>query len=411
VFLGEGKSPADKERLKVLREAEKQYLASLKEREKRVHQAEKEYSKRISKAEGELQRVKNPPPLGKYGSVTAREDRIETPSGTMSLFEGPVRADVQATGNVVVQKDKKTDTRELYLKITGPGLTHLEKCNPDDGEKVRQLAVKIENASRSAEKQRALREEGIARAERDLKESREDRSGIATAERELAELRSQKPAMDARRAEAGLPPLAEEYYTPGRRRKRRLLIAAAAVLLVIALIGAIAALGGGDESSQPGEPPVVNEEAPAEEPPAEPEDTGRMSEGEFGLFEQYHQEVVDESLQWSDEYATCATIGQTGDLAGFRDCIEEAWDGFEDAALLAYSNAEDTLNDVGRECLESLRAYRLTVRRLYSQNAAAYETAKALNFDLIPAAFRPLPKVARRFSSVSTDTLAACSPS
>jgi hypothetical protein len=144
-------------------------------------------------------------------------------------------------------------------------------------------------------------------------------------------------------------------------------------------------------------------------------DTGRMSEGEFETFDRYDQEFIGELQDWSIGYATCATIAQTGDLAGFRDCIQEKWKGVEDAGLLAYGNATDTFDDVGKECLSTLRRYRKQVDTVYSRNKAAYDAADALYFEghrgSVPREFRSLPKFAKRYANASVATRDACRPS
>jgi hypothetical protein len=96
------------------------------------------------------------------------------------------------------------------------------------------------------------------------------------------------------------------------------------VLAVLVLIVMAAISGCAEEGSTSDQ----SEDTTTSAQGAEPEDTGRMSEGEFESFRSEAQRVVEETLQWSNGYETCATIGQTGDFAGFRDCIDEAWDGF-----------------------------------------------------------------------------------
>jgi hypothetical protein len=135
-----------------------------------------------------------------------------------------------------------------------------------------------------------------------------------------------------------------------------------------------------------------------------------MSDGEYALFRRYHAELLDEALQWSQGYATCARSGETGDLAGFRDCITEAWDGFEDAALLASSNAKDTFADVGKQCLRRLRAYDKAVTNLYATNATAYEIANRLEIELLSEAFKKVPPSAVRYRTASRRSLSACEP-
>ena len=111
------------------------------------------------------------------------------------------------------------------------------------------------------------------------------------------------------------------------------------------------------------------------------------------------------------EYSACARIGQTGDLAGFRDCIRDAWDGFEGAAGAASTNAEDAFDDVDEQCLTALRRYRSAVNRMYAVNATANEVAQSLQLELFEEAFKPIPRTARRYANASTRARDACRPS
>ncbi len=139
-------------------------------------------------------------------------------------------------------------------------------------------------------------------------------------------------------------------------------------------------------------------------------DTGRMSEGEYDLFRTYGEEAADEALQWSEEAQACAVIGQSGDLAGYRDCIKEAWEGTESAMVGAWSNAGDLLDDTAKACRRSLRRYRAALDNWYSKNLTAYKKARALDFDAMAAAFERLPAAAKRYVQASTKALARCEP-
>jgi hypothetical protein len=139
-------------------------------------------------------------------------------------------------------------------------------------------------------------------------------------------------------------------------------------------------------------------------------DTGRMSESEYNLFDTYHQDVVDESLQWTQGYQPCAVIGQSGDLAGFRDCVEEAWDGTEGALLLAYGYADETLADTAKKCRKALRKYRNVLDTYYQASVAAHDAANALDFDAMPVAFNKLPAAATKYVKASTNALTKCEP-
>jgi hypothetical protein len=133
-----------------------------------------------------------------------------------------------------------------------------------------------------------------------------------------------------------------------------------------------------------------------------------MSDGEFQLFSDYDLDFAGELEDWSRGYAACARIGQSGDLGGFRDCIQEEWKGVEDDGLLAYGNAKDTLDDTAKECQQTLRNYMKRVDEVYSRNLNAYEAAKSLDPASITGAFKGLARYAKRYASATTRD--ACSP-
>ena len=65
-----------------------------------------------------------------------------------------------------------------------------------------------------------------------------------------------------------------------------------------------------------------------------------------------------------------------GDLAAFRDCLEESWSGVKEDALTAYGNAQDTFDDVDKKCLSALKNLRQQLRTTFVHNEAAYEIAR-----------------------------------
>jgi hypothetical protein len=187
---------------------------------------------------------------------------------------------------------------------------------------------------------------------------------------------------------------------PTRRPYRTGLIT---IVLVLILVLSVLPACGGEQSVDGGDDDGA--------PEAESEDTGRMSDGEYGLFQTMNDEVIKESQQWNEELQACAQIGLAGDFAGFRDCIQEGYEGFEDAVGAALFNAEDTFDDVGKQCLETLTRYRNRLDDFGAANQRAYRVANALDFDGIRREFKRLPKATRQFSRVAIATLSSCEPS
>jgi hypothetical protein len=162
-----------------------------------------------------------------------------------------VTTNVSTSGNVVVKKDKKIDTRKLFLEIRATDLVHVESANPDHEEQVRKLAATIEGSARSAAEAKKRREQSIEDAEKALADTRLDKSAIVAAEAELASVKAGKSELDRARAEAGLEALPEQFFTPARRRKRILIWSAVGLIALIAIISAAASLGGGANPRRP----------------------------------------------------------------------------------------------------------------------------------------------------------------
>lgn len=115
-------------------------------------------------------------------------------------------------------------------------------------------------------------------------------------------------------------------------------------------------------------------------------------------------------MQFSEEIQACAVIGQTGDLVGFRDCVETAYSGFEEDALSARAIADDTLDDVGKQCQAALRSYSTVLADYFGVVKTAYAVARQLEFDLLTPAYEALPAASRRYAKFSGNAIAACQP-
>lgn len=224
-------SPQERE----LHEAQKEYELRVKEAEKSRKQIVTAAGKEVSKAEAELSEAKRmgSRPCGSYKSVRLFEDRVVTPHGTFSFHDGMVQAVADTTGNLAVSqratvtrlatggciagplgaimagvaapKKKEHDTRELYLLIESDAGGSVVECKPDDGAKVRQLAVSISNASKrwsgiQQEAEQAVdaatqaldqaetnRKLAVARAEATLEATKQDRQRLEAAMRAVAQ--------------------------------------------------------------------------------------------------------------------------------------------------------------------------------------------------------------------------------
>lgn len=194
---------------------------------------------------------------------------------------------------------------------------------------------------------------------------------------------------------------------------KKILIGAIAFFVLVGIIGSLG--GGSDDEASERETTASTTSAARTEPAAttvepEPVDTGRMSESEFAEFSRAHAELVDESSQFADVVQRCSVIGQTGDLAGFSECMEEAYAGFDEDASYARYIANETLADVDKQCLAALRSYRTVVADYTAVVTTAYKIGRQLNLELFGPAFEALPPAAQRYAKFSGNALAACEP-
>jgi hypothetical protein len=214
--------------------------------------------------------------------------------------------------------------------------------------------------------------------------------------------------------EGGFVALVTRYWQ--RRSKRgKIVTVVVAAVVGLALLGAALAPTDDEAASTTTTTttPETNAKTAAEEAPAESEssDTGRMSDTEFEQFSAAQSEVVDESLQFSEEVQRCAVIGLAGQIAEYSTCMDDAHSGFREDAEYAYFIADDTLGDVAKQCRVVLRNYMAALDNLTTRVDAVHEAGSLLRFDDLTAASQALPSSARRYSRVAINALAACSPS
>ncbi len=113
------------------------------------------------------------------------------------FFEsGPVVASVQRAGG-------------LYLEVEGVGFASLVQCRPEDEAKVREFALKINNASDSIHAMLEARERAVAQARRKLETTRSDRASIDAATAKLEAAKGDTGRVDAARSR-----VAEALPTP-----------------------------------------------------------------------------------------------------------------------------------------------------------------------------------------------------
>lgn len=201
---------------------------------------------------------------------------------------------------------------------------------------------------------------------------------------------------------------------------KKILIGLGALILVVMVIGAFSNTSDDQSSTSTTEaassdaaPAATTEKAaaaPKPKPKPKPVDTGRMSESEFTQFQRANQEVIDESLQFSDEIQACSVIGQTGDFVGFRSCVDDAYSGFDEDVSFAAFVADDAIDDTDKQCQAALRSYATVTRAYQATVALVYDVSNRLDFDAFEGAYGALIPATQKYSKFSTNALAACEP-
>jgi hypothetical protein len=103
-------------------------------------------------------------------------------------------------------------------------------------------------------------------------------------------------------------------------------------------------------------------------------------------------------------------IGQSGDFAGFRECNDGAYSGFEEDADAALFTATDLLDDAAKKCRAALNSYVKVLTDYSATVKTAYEVGNRLDFDAMTIAYNRLPVQSRRYAKFSLNALRACEP-
>lgn len=173
------------------------------------------------------------------------------------------------------------------------------------------------------------------------------------------------------------------------------------------------------ESSEPATtaaaPPPTTTQAtatPTKPPASKPAkvDTGRMSDTEYSSFIGAHRELVDESLEFSDGIQACSVIGQTGDLAGFRTCVQESYSGLDEDVDFAIYTANELIDDTAKQCQAALRSYSTVTRAYQATVALVFDVSNRLAFDEFGGAYGALGPASTKYGKFSTNAIAACEP-
>ncbi len=194
-----------------LYEAEKEYKKSVKQAERGLTWAETAHSMKVTVAEASVREAQGSVKkhLGSYWGkdgkkVELYENRIKVPhEGSRANWLGQVEhffesRPVEATVN---------NAGGLHLQVEGVGFASLIQCKPEDESKVREFALKINNASDSIHAMLEARERAVARARRELEATQNDRASIDAAKLKLEAVKGDTDRLDAARSKvAEVPP-------------------------------------------------------------------------------------------------------------------------------------------------------------------------------------------------------------
>jgi hypothetical protein len=198
--------------------------------------------------------------------------------------------------------------------------------------------------------------------------------------------------------------------TPQEKPSRGRKILLFTVLGLVALVVIMVALpSGGDEDDTP----IATEASEPESetsPPAEDADTGRMSDGEFGLFERQVSDIDTELNQYSEQLPKCAVLIQAQALADASTCISDAYDGLEGDMLGAYASVENLESDVAKGCLKALRLYKQRLDVFFGYMKTTNTAGANLQFEEFSVLANDSTRQARRYRQAKGWALDACAP-
>jgi hypothetical protein len=219
---GEAMTPAQVE----LRQAEMEHAQAVKAADKGLQSVTKTWDKALKDAESSLAAAQafGTRHLGSYGGVALYEHAVVTPQGTINLEQEPASATVDTAGALVqtrrstltrmatggillgpvgilaggmMKKKGAADTRELYLVVESASVASMVQCRPDDGSRVRQFAMQINNTSRSAPARAPQRAESAAQWSQHVETVRQQRAAaIDAAQATCGSIRSDMRRID-----------------------------------------------------------------------------------------------------------------------------------------------------------------------------------------------------------------------
>lgn len=226
-------------------DAEAAHVVEVKQATKALQQAEKTHDGEVKTAERALRKANDigRGSIGSYGEIAAWQDHIKTKEGAFPMTSS-VSAKVDTAGNIAVtsrstftrmalgavvagpfglvagaaaRKSSTIDSRELWLMVEGEGFGSVVKCEPNDAERVRKLAMAINTAASSATAVMARRDAAIKSATSALEVARaatgpvdSARLALEAAQANTGAVDTAKAAMEAAQVRLAIAPLPAE---------------------------------------------------------------------------------------------------------------------------------------------------------------------------------------------------------
>ncbi len=196
-----------------LYDAEKDYRKSVKKAERELWMATKKHEARVMWAEGVLARArkKGQGHIASYTGVHGNkvelwENRVRVPrTGTeknwMENLSSTLLKEHYFQNSPVEARVENPTSQELYLIVEADNYVGFLECKPDDAPKVRELAVKINNASRSIHAVLKARDQAITQATKDLEAAQNNRTGIEAATERLEAVKSDTSRLESARTQ------------------------------------------------------------------------------------------------------------------------------------------------------------------------------------------------------------------
>lgn len=178
----------------------------------------------------------------------------------------------------------------------------------------------------------------------------------------------------------------------------------------VALIVLAAIFGETPEEEAAGDETRTEQTTAPAKPAAKPEDTGRMSQGEFDRYMMWVRDVRKEQGQLADASPKCGVLIQAMELAEASECLDDAFDGLDVSMQVLSDTLAGLEDDVAKKCLVAVRQMKQATDGYANATTAAQQAGKNLQFDEFIAIADDAANQSTRFDARHNAMLAECQP-